>query len=151
MEYFLSMFRRPSLDVSQCEMFHVAPAMIVLSFPGSSVWVMMTILPASAAKCVVKCDVFTSDDSRMAISETETKILKDYLDHVMQFFEQQYEALKLVTPEEPPQYALLKDHVRLERLAGSRIYPTRRENKKSESFCKAEQRKCIFAVSLSHR
>lgn len=142
MEYFLSMFRRPSLDVSQCKMFHVEPAMIVLTFPGSSIWVMMTVLPASADKCVVKCDVFTSEDGRMAISEAETKILKDYLDHIVRFFEQQCEALKLVDPKDPPQHAVLKDHVRLERLAGSRIYPTRRDDKKSESFCKAEQRKC---------
>lgn len=134
----------PDLDVSKCEILHVAPAMLILAFPGSTLWVMVTVLPASAGKCVLKCDLFTSDTAMTTQSDSDSTILEEYCNHIVHFYESEYERCKPDSPENPPRYAQLKEHVRLERLAGSRIYPARRQDKKSESFCKAEQCMCIF-------
>ncbi|OAL48527.1 ISP domain-containing protein [Pyrenochaeta sp. DS3sAY3a] len=130
---------RPDLDVSKCEMLYVAPAMLILAFPDSTLWAMVTVLPASAGKCVVKCDVFTSDSAMTAQSDSDTRILEEYCNHIVHSFEEEYKRCRPKTSDNPPNYAQLKEHVRLERLAGSRIYPARRQDKQSESFCKAEQ------------
>ena len=90
----------------------------------------------------MKCDVYTSDKTMAGLSDFEKLALQDYCDEFVRAVERKYELLKSsVRPEEPPQLGVLKEHLRVERIAGHKIYPARKEDRTSQSFCKAEQRK----------
>ncbi|CAO2658552.1 Nn.00g062750.m01.CDS01 [Neocucurbitaria sp. VM-36] len=140
-EFVLSVFRRTCLDISNCQTLHVGSAVIIAAFRGSPIWAMITVLPAtSATQCILKCNVYTSDDTVDELTDPDKISIQDYCNHFVHFMEQQYDLIKLTGgPQEPSRLSQLKEHIRLERLAGHKIYPARKEDSRNQSFCKAEQ------------
>lgn len=103
---------------------------------------MITVLPVIAAECTVKCNVFTSDATSTELTVFDETAIKDYCNHFVYSTEQHYDSIKSSRgPQESAQLSLLKEHLRLERTSGHKIYPARKEDTSSLSFCKAEQRK----------
>src|SRR5205807_1782288 len=137
-ELFFSMFRRPGLDIDECQTLLAASNTIIFAFPKSSTWATMTALPVSASVTTVKCDIFSNGAS---LSFADEKTLRSYLASHIEALEHHYEATKFIRFEgTPEQLPLLKAHLRLERLAGQAIFPSKRTGGNSESFCKAEKR-----------
>ncbi|ORY12213.1 Rieske [2Fe-2S] iron-sulfur domain-containing protein [Clohesyomyces aquaticus] len=137
-EKMVSMFRRPQLDVAGAKLVKVAPLTTVAMIPKCPLWLMLTTIPISAGQCTVKCDVFSTDAT--TLNKTDKEVLSSFVASHIHALEQSYEAVKIIRPfQEPLLLPLLKGHLKLERLAGMEIFPGKREEGKSEGFCRAER------------
>ncbi|KAF2709249.1 ISP domain-containing protein [Pleomassaria siparia CBS 279.74] len=133
-----SLFRRPRLDLGSTQTLQLTPITTVLVFPKSPIWVMLTTLPVSIEKCAIRCDVFST--TKEALDRRDEQFLRALLDSRVQDLEERYSALKGSTPtEDSSVLPLLKAHLKLERLAGTKIFPERRDDSRSTSFCRAEK------------
>ncbi|KAF1995060.1 ISP domain-containing protein [Amniculicola lignicola CBS 123094] len=55
---------------------------------------------------------------------------------------------KVSKPEKDiPQLPILKAHLKLERLVGHEVFPSRKEEGKSDSFCRAEKSECFCIIT----
>lgn len=139
MEFLLSVFRGPGFAVDGCHTFLADPTTVILVFPYSNIWATMTGLPVSASETTIRCDIFSRDG--LSLPPATEEALKLYTASQAQALQHLYDVVKSIRPtEEPAQVSLLKEHLRLERLAGCEIFPGRREEGRSEGFCKAEKR-----------
>ena len=137
-DHIFSLFRSSRLDFCSIEAFHLTPATTVLVFPNYPLWVMLSTLPVSVEKSKIQCDIFTT--TKETLTPKDEADLRSYLASRIQDLEERYAALRGSKPmREPPILPMLKAHLKLERLAGSKILPGRREEGRSASFCKAEQ------------
>ncbi|KAF1849712.1 ISP domain-containing protein [Cucurbitaria berberidis CBS 394.84] len=138
--FVMSAFSHTGIDFHKCQTLHVGPTAIIVSSRGYPIWVMITVLPASATHCTMKCDVYTSDASIPEVTSSDNDAIRNYCSRFVQSIEQQYDLIKSTnSPQQRPLLSLLKEHLRLERLAGRKLYPARKEDTQSQSFCKAEQ------------
>ncbi|KAF2261448.1 ISP domain-containing protein, partial [Lojkania enalia] len=137
MELVFSMFRRSPLNVDSGKMLYLAPSATVVAFPKSPMWATLTTLPGSATSCTIRCDVYSSKP--LALKSADVGALKAYFNNYKEALEQSYFELKTTSPtEQPSLLPHLKTHLKLERLAGREIFPGRKEEGRSESFCRAE-------------
>ncbi|KAJ4364971.1 hypothetical protein N0V83_008587 [Neocucurbitaria cava] len=161
MQRISSLFRRgPALDMAKSQAFHVGSTAVVLAFKGSPLWAMLTILPASATSCKLKCNVYTSDATTItttsSLTDADRTALETYCNDFMQLMEEQQNSLvesasdggddahdepKPKTSEvEKKLKEKLKNHMKRERLAGRQIHPAaKQQGGGSESGCRAEQ------------
>lgn len=135
----MSLFRPACIDLSGSDILYAGPAAIILAFPKAAIWGMMTALPVSATQCTMRCDIFsTNQDAKL--DDVDMDSLKVRFQAIIRTLEQEYDAIKSLRPsEEPELLPTLKEHLKLERLAGMEVYPGRKEDNRSESFCKAEK------------
>lgn len=145
MEYLRSLFRGPNFESTGYQTFLATPSSVAFTFPKANVWALVTGLPASASETTLKIDVFGTRSAISPPPDLEEK-LRDFFSSYVASLEQHYEKVKFIRYEqgEPDQLPLLKNHLRLERLAGREIFPGRRDEGNSESFCRAEKRKCLL-------
>ncbi|KAF2466873.1 ISP domain-containing protein, partial [Lindgomyces ingoldianus] len=135
--YVFSMFRHRHLDLSESQVLQIAPTTTVISILNSPIWATLTRLPASAGRCTVMCDVFST--KAVILDPVDQEALKSLFTSHINDLEQSYEAVKIIRPfQEPSLLPLLKAHLKLERLAGMEIFPGKQDGGKSESFCRAE-------------
>lgn len=136
----INMFRRPAFTTDGCEVFLIGPKTIIVAFPKSSIWAMMTGLPVSAAQTTIKCDIF--GNARASLSTDDEATLREYFAARVQSLEHEYERTKFFRFDGgSKQLHILKAHLQNERLEGREISPSKRLGGRSESFCKAEKRK----------
>lgn len=129
------------MDVSKAQVVHIAPLTTIMVFPHSTIWAMLTVLPLSATQCNVHCNIYSSrENDTLPVADEEA--IKIYFHSYIQALEERYNALKTGRPTEKPELLhTLKVHLKLERLEGREISPGRREDSRSESFCRAEKGK----------
>ncbi|KAF2117973.1 hypothetical protein BDV96DRAFT_685594 [Lophiotrema nucula] len=138
MEHIIFMFRRAPINLGSSKTLYLAPSTMLFAFPKANIWVSCTILPVSATQCTLKCDVFTMKTA--IIEDADVEALKIFITTHIHALEQHFDELKDVRPtDEPSLLPYLKAHLKLERLAGREIFPGRKEEGRSESFCKAEK------------
>jgi hypothetical protein len=135
-----SLFRESSLDPGNSKELHISPVTTVVAFSNTSLWALLTILPISASQSILKCDIYTSrQDDCLKIADEEA--LNRHCASLVDALEQRYTELELSSTNdlEPVELPLLKEHLKRERLAGTQLLPGRREDGRSESFCRAEK------------
>lgn len=133
------MFRRAGVQVDVGQYLRVSPSTIILTFPELQVWALLIALPTSATQSLIKCDVF-SISTKTSLGEASMEAMKTYIEYYVRTLEQRYDAFRSsLLAQEPSLLSLVKEHLKLERVAGSEIFPTRKEHGWSESFCKAEK------------
>ncbi|KAH7125722.1 Rieske [2Fe-2S] iron-sulfur domain-containing protein [Dendryphion nanum] len=131
----------PQADANDAKMFHHHPLTTLIVFPNAQTWAMLTVLPISAIKCTVHCDLFMSVPQDPEPRKFEN--LKSYIDAHIHALEKIYEVIKKSRPPESFMTSDLKAHLRLEKLTGMEIYPAKTEDRGSESYCKAERGMCV--------
>ena len=100
---------------------------------------METMLPMSATQCRFRYDVFSTDPKKK-LNALEEETLRAFIDVHVSSLERQFSELE--TPllcEVSPTYQDLKEHLKLERQAGRKVFPGRKNEERSESFCRAEK------------
>lgn len=135
----MSAFRCARLDLTGSAMLVASDMTVVIAIPGTPVWGMMVGIPLSASRCTMRCDIFSTDDD-YKLDDIGISDFKALVQTLIRDFEQNYNAMKNTRPlEEPKLSSILKDHLRLERLAGMDVHPSRKEENRSENFCRAEK------------
>jgi hypothetical protein len=140
MQLLTSMFRLPPMKLENSVCQFLAPATLIVVFPHSDIWVTLLALPFSTTRCTVKCNIYSNCLDKI-LNEADLDVTKSFLTSLITTLEDKYTAMKNspLPLDETPILPLLKAHLKLEQLAGREIYPSKRDDKRSESFCKAEQ------------
>jgi hypothetical protein len=100
---------------------------------------MVTALPVSAGESRLRCDIFTTSQEKI-LNEDDEKALRTFFDGFMHDLEQRHSKFEVpLLSDVSPTYQEMKEHLKLERQAGRRIFPGRKDEGSSESFCRAEK------------
>jgi hypothetical protein len=96
-------------------------------------------MPLSGSQCTIKCDIF-STNTDCKLDDFDLEAFTAPFQAVVHALEQKFDSIKDSRPsEEPESLPILKEHLKLERLAGMDVYPGRKKDNHSESFCRAEK------------
>ncbi|KAF2662202.1 ISP domain-containing protein [Lophiostoma macrostomum CBS 122681] len=141
LESIKSIFRRSGVDTSRVVNFYISSLTSIFVFPASKVWAMATAFPMSAGECRLRCDIFTITQEKV-LNEGDEKVLRAFFDAFVHDLEQQYTEIKLevsLGSHMSSVHQAMKDHLKLERQLGRRILPGRKDEERSEGFCRAER------------
>ncbi|KAF2183334.1 ISP domain-containing protein [Zopfia rhizophila CBS 207.26] len=137
LDYMVRLFRRPTMNLASTS---IPPTTTLLSFPNSPLWATLTTLPNSATQCTVKCDIFSTANPDSSLNANVLDALEALFTSYIHSIEQKYAEMKNKrVSEEPEILPILKAHLKLERAAGREILVARREEGRSEGYCRAEK------------
>jgi len=132
------MFRGTSVAIREDDRLSLSPLTTVKTIAGTSLWLALTVLPVSASKSSVRCDVYST--RKISVREAYQNALSNNFQGWVRELECKYAKLKDEPLSDKPVFLpLLKAHLKLEQMSGGEILPgSRREGRSSECW-RAEQ------------
>jgi len=132
------MFRGTSVVIREDDRLSLSPLTTVKTIAGTSLWLALTVLPVSASKSSVRCDVYSA--RKISVIEAYQNALSNNFQGWVRELECKYAKLGDEPLSDKSVFLpLLKAHLKLEQMSGGEILPgSRREGRSSECW-RAEQ------------